>query len=292
MPQCIIPPCIIEDGCSKSRIALFTGTKKSVMDKSIGYKKEISSITYSVRGFLSLLGFVADLKRKYDGMRVYFASYLNDEGNPDSELIPAGQEDNLTLIFVPTRTIFKNSIKLHQDDIDNCLVIVNDHYQNLLTPRSDPRNPDTASDWIRNFQQSRIPDLENDGVSFTGNAYFKETRSTWYSIETFSLPGKPDLITYINCLWKDPDNPLVSIIARFAGYIKTDAPFPFYQLTLVFDLHQKNDGVVIDSAFGSQKSGSHEPQSKDHFTFAPADTGLPCPPDVGCQSGASRLPAS
>ena len=56
MPPCVKPPCIIDDGASKSRIALFTGTKKAVLDKSIGYKKEISSITYSVKGFLSLFG--------------------------------------------------------------------------------------------------------------------------------------------------------------------------------------------------------------------------------------------
>ena len=191
-------------------------------------------------------------------MRVYFASYLNDDSNPDSDFILPGQEDNLTLIFVPTRTVTRNNMTLHQDDITNCLIIVNNQYQKLLTPSTNPNNPDTASDWIRYFQQSRIPDLENDGMPFTNNPYFKETRSTWYSLKTIKDPdGKPDLITFINCLMGGSGyNPLVSVIARFACYVPDDKPFSLLPVdALVFDLHQKNDGMsMVDNAFGSNKS--------------------------------------
>ena len=333
-----LPTSIIDPTLAGQRRQYFLTKKKAVLDGLIGYKAELDHLTISVPVFLELLHFLTEERRRYSGLRVYFASHLWSEEDPCSRYIPSGQEENLTLIFVPTTEIAQNGNTMQRDDLDNCFIIAHNRLIRLLNPGEVAPGLDTASNWVKHYQK-KIPALSLDGARVTGNGAFRETNSHWYKIAIF-LDGTdtPGLISYIDKLRNDPVDPLLAIVPQFACYTPTDTAevqmgtsatisVPLqYQLTLLFELQQKNDPVPNPVFFGfgmkhhlddlaraaaeggpavkgeevdgdiavapaavAQKAVAAAPLAAGQAQPEDSDTGFPCPPYI-CNG--SNLPAS
>jgi hypothetical protein len=288
-----LPPSIIDPILAAQRIDCFK-SKKKVLDGIIG-KPEIDQIRYEVPVFLQLLNFLTNGPRKYSGLRVYFAAHLTGATDPGNQYIPAGQENNLTLIFVPTLAVTKGTSVFNGDDLDNCFIIADNQLIRLSDAGNYKSGKDTASNWIRHYQE-RLAAMSQDGAKVTKNPAFNETKSLWYRMAIFvDSAGQPGLVSYIQDLLTDPVNPLTAIVARMGAYAPTDKSkynLPLeYQMTLLFELHLKNNPepnpvvlattrrlVVHADSAGVTTSGSPE-----------SDTGFPCPPD---ECPGSLLPAS
>ncbi len=292
----------IEPALASARIKLYTDYKKPVLDRIIGYKNEISVIQYDPNVFLQLLNKITEptspvdpTEKLYDGMRVYFANYCyhpNDcDGNTCIPTDPSSAtndcRDNLTLIFVPTSL---NSGD-HLDDISNCIIIKKsdqgDEVFNLPNPATvGSKEKDTASRWIKNFQNGKGIALATDARFRTGNANFMETNSLWYSLEIIQ-----DLIDYLTCLLTD-NPPIKCVKIHIASFItpeESPQKYPSFQLSLVFEFYQpgvdKEKGQSI--YFGSK---SFAKMKGNNLGGGDSDTGLPCPPSTACQG--SGLPKS
>ena len=257
-----LPTSIIDPTLAGQRRHYFLTKKKSVLDGLIAYKGELDHLTYSVPVFLELLHFVTEEPGRYSGLRVYFASHLWSEDDPCSRYIPSGQEENLTLIFVPTTSVGQNGNTYHRDDLDNCFVIAHNRLIRLPRPGEVAPGLDTASNWVKHYQK-KIPAMSLDGARVTGNGGYRETNSHWYKIEIFKdSADAPGLISYIDKLRNDPVDPLVAIVPEFACYTTTDTAeiqtgpsatlsVPLqYQLTLLFQLQQQNDPSPNPVFFG------------------------------------------
>jgi hypothetical protein len=258
MLQLTQPSSIIDQTVANQRRALFLEKKKAVLDGLIGYKKELDHLTYSVPVFLELLHFLVEQPGRFSGLRVYLASNLWIENDPSSRYIPEGQEENLNLIFVPTKEEQPNGTTIQRDDLDNCFIISHDRLIRLPNPREAAPGLDTASNWVKLYQK-KLPALALDGARVTGNGGFRDTISQWYKIGIFldnPTTKTQGLIRYIEDLKDDVVNPLAAIRPLFACYTQTDTcPNPdgntgttaaadvplYYQLTLLFELRQKND---------------------------------------------------
>lgn len=285
--SCTSTGCIVPSNRSGERIKLFSTTKKKVLDDCNYPQTENAVISYPFEIFIRMLEIFAYRRDIYSGLRVYLASYLNVPGDPGSSHIPANHEGKLTLIFVPTRS--PDGIH-HKDDLSNMYTICDNRLVQLPDPSTVPARADTASNWIRNFQQNRVSSLEADGKKVTGNNTYLETRSLWYSMDSIAGDGHLEvgLIAFARCMNQAQVNPVDGIVVRFACFVPGDnagqtGKYPYYQLTLIFDLHQQNDPPETGISFGSGQSTLP--------SGVPTDTGLPCPPDVGCGTG-SLLPAS
>jgi hypothetical protein len=330
-----LPSSIIDQALANQRRALFMDKKKAVLDALIGYKKELDHLNYSASVFLELLKFLVKEKGHYSGLRVYFASQRWSENDPCSRYIASNEEENLTLIFVPTIAIGQNGNTIHRDDLDHCFLI--SHNRLIRLPRPGEVEPflDTASNWVRHYR-TKIPALSVNGELVTGNGAFRETHCNWYKIGIFldnpatpETPATPGLISYMEKLQSDQVNPLVAIRPQFACYTETDTytDIPLhYQLTLLFELRQKNDpdpnpNPVIWSTkhhaddekraeMANANGGANRPAATLAAVAAPqaavaeaavaegasneatpddADTGYPCPPALTCNG--SQLPA-
>ena len=291
------PPSIIDPTLAGQRLDYFTRTKKAVLDGIIG-KPEIDHITYEVPVFLQLLNFLTNGPRKYSGLRVYFAAHLSSATDPGSQYIPAGQENNLTLIFVPTLAVTKGNSTFNGDDLDNCFIIADNQLIRLSNTGNKASGKDTASNWIGHYQE-RLPAMSRDGAKVTKNAAFSDTRSLWYRMGIFvdNGPEQPGLVSYIQDLLKDPVNPLSNIVARMGCYTPTDKSsggLPLeYQMTLLFELHLKNNPGPNPIVLGTKRRGVVHADSATPATtevyYPESDTGFPCPPD---ECVGSLLPAS
>jgi hypothetical protein len=248
------PLSIIDAALATQRRDYFLTKKKAVMDGLIGYRQEEDHLTYSVPVFLELLQVLTAKPGHYSGLRVYFASYSCHADDANNKYIPEAGADTLTLIYVPTTEVVQHGETINQDDLDNCYLIARDKLVHLPRPGVSGPGRDTASRWVRHYQE-KLPAMSRDGATVTGNAAFMDTKSHWYKIEIFTgtlgMPN-PGLISYIKSLQSDPNNPLVAIVPQFACYIDTDtsaetagAPaVPLhYQLTVLFELQLQNDQV-------------------------------------------------
>jgi hypothetical protein len=293
------PPSIIDPTLAAQRIDYFTIKKKVVLDGIIG-KPEIDHITYEVPVFLQLLNFLTNGPRKYSGLRVYFAAHLSSATDPGSQYIPAGLENNLTLVFVPTLAVTKGNSTFNGDDLDNCFIIADNQLIRLSDAGNKASGKDTASNWIGHYQE-RLPAMSRDGARVTKNAAFSDTRSLWYRMGIFvDGPQQPGLVSYIQDLLKDPVNPLSAIVVRMGCYTPTDkssgsgggGSLPLdYQLTVLFELHLKNnpgpDPVILAT---KRRPVVHADSAVAATEMDPeSDTGFPCPPD---ECTGSLLPAS
>ncbi|HEY4063716.1 MAG TPA: hypothetical protein VGM30_17530 [Puia sp.] len=284
------PVCIIPAALAEARIKYFMDNKKPILDGMIAYKPEIEKITYSPSVFLQLLGILMKTPGKYSGVRVYFGSYLWSDTDPGIKYIPAGMEENLVLLFVPTIADGSTGNIVHKDDTTSIYAISFNQLVLLPDPSNTIPAKDTASNWIRHFQ-SKIPSLNMKAIRTTGNAAFDETRSNWYKIENFidTDPNCIGLATFIQTLQKAGN--LVCIDTHPACYTPKDS-FDEAKLTLVFVLKSSNKLDSTNYFFGTNNTNFDiNGFVKDPFDDDPgADTGLPCPPDDGCINGGSLLP--
>jgi hypothetical protein len=322
MLQLTQPSSIIDQTLANQRRALFLEKKKAVLDGLIGYKKELDHLTYSVPVFLEVLHFLVEQPGRCSGWRVYFASQLWSENDPGSRFIPEGQEENLTLIFVPTEADQPNGTTIQRDDLDNCFIISHDRLIRLPNPREVAPGMNTASNWVKLYQK-KLPALALDGAQVTGNGGFRDTTCQWYKIGIFldnPTTKTNGLIRYIENVRDDLVNPLVAIRPLFACYTETDTcTIPdgntsasagtdvplYYQLTVLFELRQKNDPdpnpapVIfamrhraddVKRAAVAQAVVPAPPAAVAGAAGAGAgaddsDTGYPCPPALNCNGG-------
>jgi hypothetical protein len=282
-----LPSSIIDSTLASQRKSLFTDKKKAVLDGLIGYKSELDHLNYSVPVFLKLLHFLTEEPGQYSGMRVYFASQRWSEDDPCSRYIPSGQEENLTLIFVPTTAVGQNGDTIHRDDLDNCFIIAHNRLIRLPRPGQVAPVLDTASNWVKHYRK-KLATLSVDGEQVTGNAGFRETNCHWYKIGIFvdstDKDGQvtPGLISYMEKLVKDPLNPLVAIEPQFACYTDTDTFAPdadvsvplYYQLTLLFELRQKKAPNPI---FAMRHLADDEKRAAIARPAAPVPVSAPAP---------------
>lgn len=289
------PPSIIDPILAGQRLDYFTGKKKAVLDGIIG-KPEIDQIRYEVPVFLQLLNFLTNGPRKYSGLRVYFASHVLSATDSGNQYIPAGRENNLTLIFVPTLAVTKGTTVFNGDDLDNCFIIANNQLVRLSNAGNNTSGKDTASNWINHYQK-RLPAMNQDGARVTRNAAFNDTKSLWYRMGIFvDSQEQPGLVTYIQDLLKDPVNPLSAIVARMGCYTPTDKSSSGllsleYQMTLLFELHLQNNPDPNPIVLATKRRPVVHADSATVSTGMnpESDTGFPCPPD---ECLGSLLPAA
>jgi hypothetical protein len=277
----------ITDDLTKDRVAQFMLKKTKILDPIVN-GGENTTLAYPFEVFIPMLEMFAASTQNYSGLRIYFASYVT--GDADT---PGGQEEKLTLLYVPTKKKAVNAnLIIHVDDLSSIFTIINGQLKHLADPSTVSRDKDQASRWVSNFQKNRIPKLEPDGANHIHDTGYRESRSLWYGMGALngdSTIGEPGIIRYARCMNKTPDepgNPVDGIVVRFAAFTDDeffDEIYPPYQLTVIFVLHQKNDPPEVGITLGS---------GTDHLTAIPTDTGLPCPPDNGCTGGGTLLPVS
>jgi hypothetical protein len=175
-------------------------------------------------------------------------------------------------LFVPTLAV--PGLATGVDDPTQFHHLYNDDLVSLDAPGSVPAAQDYVKTWIGHYRTARINVLELDGKSINPN--FQETNSLWYSMDSIA-GGDSDtgLLKFIACGRAYTPNPIVSLSADLACFLPTDDPkFPNYQLSVVFNLNQKNDTPGhIPLVFGS---------GSVLVELFPADTGIPCPPATNC----------
>lgn len=298
MSNCIKPSTHIGAEEADNRVQLYLDNKMPILSACIEYKNELRYITYKPKGFQNLLRILNDVPY-YDGIRIYFASYLYNPFDPEGNALIPGQPDNpnddctdhLALIFVPTtleeQEQENGDIKyIHRDDINNCWIIKGEEVKKLKSPPTSGGNPrrDTASSWIGYYQALKLPKLTKNGQMLTGNVKYGDAKSIWYGKKDWGhRDDNKGLLDYVTCLVNDTTNPLKDVIVRFAAY-----PFPAgqdfdpttdpaYQLTLIFSFRQ-----VSEPLEGSNNNFTFqaEDRKKDNFTGGDTDTGNPCPPNT------------
>ena len=277
------------------RALVFKALKKPFLESEIG-STEVESIKYDFDAFRNLLNTFNELSgQEYDGVRVYFASYKKDIKNDSqgTKYIPAGQNKKMTLIFVATTkgADLPDGIHVHNDDLDNCYIIDRDDKIQKLNPGA------TASKWIREYQNKKMPSFEKNGKDETGNPKFEETKSIWYAKQVFLRnPGSSpqgfldnlDAIVSAGNIVDDIEILLAGYLYGENGYENKLKLVYEYQLTLVFKVQYESgeaDAKPIKS-FLSFTAKDDKRVSSDYN-----DTGNPCPPPSGnCKTLGSRLP--
>ena len=200
---------------------------------------------------------------KYNGLRVHFACFL-DSGSPTVK----GKEGFLTVCFVPT---IGSDTQIGGTD-DSAQFSYIDANGNIV---KDPKRT-TVKPWVDHYRNHRVAELKTEGSGKVTN--FDESLTLWYSRGSIRAPvgtSEKGLLDLIECLDKTT-NPVVKMQIEFVAFLLgNDEPDPDfrryrYQLSLIFDLIQKDDKVV---SFGSIGDLHH---------LAQTDTGVPCPPLGGC----------
>jgi hypothetical protein len=245
-PQCL-SQCILDDTLAEKRKKLFADYKLGDCQLPNG-DDEDKEIPIDVNKFLALLIQFRDSQKGYSGMRVYFATLPDTPGSG----VPNGREAHMTLILVPTVETSFGTTNYEYDDPGT-------YYH--LYDQCPPLDPIMAGVWLRPFANDRRPDLNDKGSDHTGNNNFAETTSLWYPMSTIqgsvdsSGNGDIGMIGSLNCGLKYTANPIVGMSAGYACFIQAEnspKKYPFYQLTVNFILHQKNDrGRAHPLAFGS-----------------------------------------
>jgi hypothetical protein len=264
--------CILNDTIAGDRKTLFANYKLEDCRLPNG-DDEDKDYPIDVNKFLALLILFRDSPKGYSGMRVYFATCPDQQ----EEGVPDGRAGHMTLIVAATLETSIGPTKYEFDDPGSYYHL----YDQCL-----PLDPYMAAAWIRHFESDRRPDLIDKGRDYTGNNNFVETTSLWYPMSTIkgavdsSGDGDIGMIAALNCgLGKTPtpvDNPIVGMSAGYACFLQREqypTKYPYYQLTVNFILHQKNDGDPFHPlALGSTSV----------LGLSDADTGLPCPPAGSC----------
>jgi hypothetical protein len=250
------------------RCSIFRSIKKNALKEQV--IDEVELVSYTPKPFLEVL-YNLTSDNKYDGLRIYFATFKDSEDDPGSQYIPKGQNEKFTLIFVPTTEKTK---RIHVDDTFNCWII-HDNAVVTLNPHKAP-NPkaDTVSNWIRFYQKYRLPILEKDGQDVY-DANFKETKSIWYGRKLIEKNDNDGLIDYLECLLTDA-HPLDTVNIKFAGYSSHEKYT--YQLTLIFGFHQQGDPADKNYYFTFAAKDISNLQEFE-LSGGNTDTGSPCPPN-------------
>jgi hypothetical protein len=229
----------------------------------------------------------------YNGIRAYFACYPDKPNNRERGIVPIGEEGQLTLIFVPTRKF--DDLDTGTDDPAEFWHLGTDgELTPLPIPGTVPPEQDTVTRWIRHYRENRMKALEQDGIE-TKNPEFKETRSHWYDLKIIAgdVPSNDiGLIAFVECARRETENnpnPVVGLYIQWAAFLtdeKEPQKYPPYQLTVIFQLRQKNDPLPSEDVLPLVGGLSFGSISISMNQIIPADTGLPCPPLNYCPGSA------
>ncbi len=294
MPPCTSSTAIIGCQCACDRVNRFLHCKLGVFNQYHIGRPENQAFTLTFDQWKTFLDIFKNANpanpQKFSGIRVYFASFIQTPHDMGNNYLGPQDVDKLVLIFVPT---VANPAGAHDDVQSMYYALINGVGQLLNNPTTvaDSRM-DTASNWVRHYQQALIPLLQADGRS-KDNAAFVETKSMRYPWSVI-FGDSTDCGIY-GFMQNMHDNPPTApemvdgINIRVACYRKGE-PFS-YQLSLVLDLHQVEDGQLSGSGAAPTPCPPTPVGTPEHDTGAPGDTGFPCPPDTGCSNGVT-LPAS
>lgn len=264
--------------CDGSVMGVYIGDEDAIPRQELFLKKKFKDLnisdenkclTYNYQAFKELLDSVSVIKNgkyKNDGLRIYFAVRLSPIGNQ--------HYNKMILIFTPT--INEPGSDVHSDSLSSYWIIEN---KSLIAI-----NRDTARNWVKQYEDTRLKKFELGGKIVSGNT-FNETKSLWYKIENLDDSNKiSGLRNFIQCLIES--HKAKDITIHFAAFARKKEPY--YQLTLVFDL---ND----EEYFTHKLTFTHRPffvklanKKKPAAFYTYADTGNPCPPGVCKGTSLSR----
>ena len=291
-PACNVkePVTVITQRRAAKRIKKFNEYKNPVLKKYNG-QDEISSVDYSQQSFVSLLKQLVG--GSHDGFRVYFAVYPGIQKNgTDSGYahVPAGKENHLTLIFVPTSLGMPlpppSKRSSHNDDIKTCFILDAGVFKPF---DANAAQNHFISEWIEKYRLRRVHYLNYDGNAYINKRFlsvskmkmFEETASIWYDKNSITN-GKDGLLEFLEC----QNNNIETINTNFAVYLRKGKEWS-YHLTLVFDLISPNKNNLLGR---KNYFVTYRPTTAGS---TPSDTGKPCPPpNGGCQSEGAKLPVT
>lgn len=258
----------LPDRKASARIGNFVKFKHHALSTLIN-KPETLYIVYELQTAKSLFREV--FKLNPDGLRVYFASFkvVEDYENIDdpsfnNDLIPPGMEDNLTLIFAPTR---KNQYDIQVDTKDYFITDPNGQIVNL----KNYGDPFIASRWVRHFTEIKWPVL---------TAIIQETEKDKY--ETKSILYDIKVIRDLKENFIDEQTPqtLPALAMYFATYHLHE--------TEERDIHKNNQSGKLTLVLSFldkyrrfyyyQNKDENDPQVMAFGGGGSGDTGVPCPP--------------
>ena len=261
------PTIFIDEDLADRRISKFVRLKHGILTEAISKieginKTETTCITYTERQFSKLLD---NLKNTagVSGFRVYFASYIFLEDDPDNEndYIPFGHNNLLTLIFAPTKSV-EISGQIKHRDIGSYYII------DPSDPRKMPTDIKTTSikkRWVDHYLIKKLKKIEEKyGI--------EETKSMWYTKDEIY-----ELIAEIKC-WQDKPNPVKKVNIFFSCYLQNEMR---EEQGMTYDLSKK---LTIVFNFETEKELSESEQKRINDFFVPLkkfkdyDTGSPCPP--------------
>jgi len=272
------PFTIILPGLAKDRMRAY---QNKINDCGL---KLATEVEYTINGAIDLLTKFT-YKTDYDGFRAYIGVYPSKQPNPSDSgynLVPKGQEDKLTVIYVPTK--WKGYYRLgwikhrrHIDDTVNCRLINGDQAV-LISARF-------ASMWI-NKAQHRVLDTLESRRRHKWQRNFRETHNLWYNIDyvKHSDDWSNGLLDILEC--KKCCYPKTKVYAKFAAFVGSNFIGYRKKLSIVFQLD-----IGETKQYLTLNSFDRSPWAKYAFKkeFAAtgdssggSDTGKPCPPPSPC----------
>lgn|GEM_PF-6618946 len=262
--------CVVDDCVATQRKALFVGFKVYTLNDLHPDRSEPSNFDVDIRRFLHLLELFRDDPKNYNGIRIYFATCLDEAGSPG---VPAGQEGHLSLIMVPTVQNGSDPIGGIDDP---------DAYYHLFG--NCPPLPDAGirTNWLQHFAQDRRPYLIDDGRMITRSQNFSETTCLWYPMVTIEGDGDEDegmIAVLQKAIHDNPNPPPHFFTVEYGCFIKDGEDstlFRYFQLTILFEIHDdsKKHGQERSIFLGSTRVNFH--------ALGDIDTGMPCPPASTC----------
>jgi hypothetical protein len=263
---------------SGERIDLYN--EKKISSKQ-GYL--INQINYYPQAIEQVFALAED--KNHDGLRVYFASYPAGTGNSQEgtdsgySFVPKNKFNDMTLIFVPTKSVVGN-VNKHNDDLDNCLTIQDRQFVRIT--------PQIASKWITKAQNQYLDIFEKDGKNVLKDPSYLETHALWYNgniiRKGFFLNG---LLRYLKC--RICKGNIDSVQIHFGAFYPKTNKKTGYRLTLIFRYHDPTN--KLNSLWNDYFYEYPLPKNKKDGALASSDsdTGKPCPPPK-CPDTGAMLP--
>ncbi len=194
---------------------------------------------------------------KISGLRIFFASYVLN-GEPENDrLVPAGKQDCMTLIFVPTTYIDGVHKNIHP-----CV------HLNPVDGTVQPIGSAIATEWVNNY-------LEKKHKPLSDKMGKEETKSMWYPAESLV-----NLFCVIRCQQDTNGKNVSKVLTLLSAYpaqhcvLNKDVG---HQLTLTFTLMEEL--VRAGTTYLSEIMFN----TNDALNlFEDYDTGIPCPPSDAC----------
>ena len=281
----------ITEALANQRKGNFTGTKKLILDAFCVNKQEIVYFEFGAADFISSINTIVNTPGA-GGLRIVYASFAKPTDGSMAlppELDPE-IERKMTLLLAPTQpltgTILNGSAPIIWQNIHYINVSKTaggDLVSNFQSIAVTPDNMVRLQRWMNYYQLIKLPALEAPGLSVG----FNETKSLWYTKETFIATGPDEGI--LEFLLSNPGYDKVRISLSAQNGFGND-PFP-NQMDLVFELIDETNGTIVYTGLHfhdvistvlSDANMSRISKNNALVTLVRTfgDTGIPCPPLV------------